>query len=633
MSSAVPSTSAIARVHALRRAKRMFEAEQICREACEREPDNAHALHLLGMLYCESGRETDALELIQRATNLLRENAQFHHNLGTVLGRLGRDEEAGRAFSRALELYPNYSEALGNFGAAMQRLGHYAKAEAAGLRLIGLDPKSPAGYTSLGRALASQSRYGHAILAFRQAIQLEPMTLSAWNGLLAALEQTEPLDEVLEGYRRAILLFPENAALQSSRLYLLICREDITAQQVFEEHREWARKFADPLILRAATPPSGRSLERRLRIGYVSPDFNDHPTPKFLLPIWSRHDRERVEVFFYAHLKKADNVTREIRGHADHWRDITHETDEATAEVIREDEIDILVDLAGHMANPRLKLFALRPAPALVSYLAYPVSTAISAVDYRITDSTVDPPGYADELYTEKLIRLDRRCCWCFDAGPCPSVGPLPAKRNGFVTFGVFNRIAKIQPSMIRLWAKILASLPNARLLVLTAFVDKKDTVLEQWLVREGIPTDRLDLISRRSRQEYLALYNRIDLALDTFPYNGMTTTCDALAMGVPTVTLSGDAAVSRSGMNLLNAVGLPNYVARTNDAYVAIASGAGKDLVALETVRSTLRSRMRQSELMDYVGLTREVEAALHYVWRSSCAGPIGTINHPTGA
>ncbi|HWE95536.1 MAG TPA: hypothetical protein VG269_16340 [Tepidisphaeraceae bacterium] len=362
------------------------------------------------------------------------------------------------------------------------------------------------------------------------------------------------------------------------------------------------------------------SLERRLRIGYLSPDFRNHPVPRYITPVLVCHDRSGFEVFCYSDVREPDAYTQRIRGHADVWRDLIGLSNEAAAGQIRKDRIDILIDLAGHMDNPRTLLLAARAAPVQVAYCGYPATTGIEAVDYRITDEQVDPPGVSDRYYTEKLFRIPG-CCWCCEPEACPEVGPLPMQQTGHITFAVLNRLAKVRARMIRLWAQVLKRTPGSRLMVLVARGAESESSIGRLFRENGIPPERLELVGRRSQEDYHRLFQRADIALDTFPYLGTTTTCDALWMGVPTVTLEGQTCVSRSGVSILRAVGAGDWVASSPSQYVEIALRLAGDPATLAAVRASLRERVRRSPLMAYEALTRNLEGAYRTMWARWCS------------
>jgi predicted O-linked N-acetylglucosamine transferase (SPINDLY family) len=365
-----------------------------------------------------------------------------------------------------------------------------------------------------------------------------------------------------------------------------------------------------------------RDPERKLRIGYVSPDLCAHVVSRFIAPVLARHDRDAFEVYCYAEVAAPDEITTMLRGYANGWRDTVGEPDEHLAEAIRQDGIDILVDLAGHSASNRLLVFARKPAPVQITYLGYAATTGMTAMDYRLTDALADPPGMTEQFHSERLIRLPK-CAWCYNKlADGPGVSELPASKAGHVTFCSFNNFAKVNEPLLRLWGRILQSVPGSRLLIKANALDSPSTQqrVRDWASGAGIDQNRLDLCGWLSLAEHYARYGQVDIALDTFPYHGTTMTCEALWMGVPVVTLAGGSHLSRVGVSLLTNVGLPELVAESADDYVRIAADLGGDLSRLRGMRATLRKRMEDSPLLDAAGFTKNLEAAYRQAWRQWC-------------
>jgi predicted O-linked N-acetylglucosamine transferase (SPINDLY family) len=356
--------------------------------------------------------------------------------------------------------------------------------------------------------------------------------------------------------------------------------------------------------------------DRRLRIGYVSPDFREHPVARFVLPLFREHDREQVEVFTYSDVTRQDPVTRMLRDHVDRWRDVATLRDEQLTDLVRADEIDILVDLAAHSGHNRLLAFARKPAPVQVTYLAYCSTTGVDAIDYRVTDRFLDPPGEPSH-YTEASLYLPH-CYWCYSA---PSLGGRPAteRRPGPPTFGCLNTFAKVSDVTLDLWMRLLRRVPEARLL-LYARTEAHRARVRRVMREAGVEESRAAFVGRQSLANYLETYRDIDVALDPHPYGGGTTTCDALWMGVPVVSLAGRTAVSRAGSTLLSNVGLEHLVARSEGQYLELATGLIRDADGLAELRGGLRGRLESSPVMDAPRFARDLEAAFRTVWRTWC-------------
>lgn len=389
------------------------------------------------------------------------------------------------------------------------------------------------------------------------------------------------------------------------------------ADAVFEEHLEWGR-VAEARVPRLELDTPAEDTRRCLRVGYLSPDFREHSVASFIEPVLRQHDRSRFEVCCYSSLPMPDETTRRIREAVDVWRDIDKLSDGEAARLIREDRIDILVDLSGHTAGGRLGIFAARPAPIQMTWMGYPNATGLRTIDYRITDGVADPAG-EEAHYSEELLRLDG-CFLCYQpVTDAPEVAPLPALTNGHVTFGSFNNFSKINPGVLQLWAEVLKQVPGSRLLLkcpaLTdATVRGRVSAALQAL---GIGTERVDLLGHtRTRQEHLALYARVDIAVDTFPYNGTTTTCEALWMGVPVLSLVGKRHAGRVGASLLSAAGLSDWLADTPESFVAIAQTMVADVTRLARLRGSLRGQLAESSLCDAAGFVRRLEAVMQQAW-----------------
>jgi predicted O-linked N-acetylglucosamine transferase (SPINDLY family) len=391
-------------------------------------------------------------------------------------------------------------------------------------------------------------------------------------------------------------------------------------RSIAEEYRRWNGQHAEPLRKFIEPHTNNRDPDRRLRIGYVSPDFRDHVVGRNLLPLFRQHDRRHFEITCYAQTPRRDAMTSQFQQYSDRWRNIVGLSDEQVANQIRQDEIDILVDLALHTSGNRLLVFARKPAPVQVTFAGYPSSTGLSAIDYRLSDPYLDPIGMDESIYSEQTIRLPDSF-WCYDPLDCRDipVNPLPALDSGVVTFGCLNNFCKVNDDVLALWAKVLRQVDNSRLLYLAPLGSCRARTLER-LREEGLDPRRVEFVGRQSRREYLETYHRIDLGLDTFPYSGHTTSLDSLWMGVPVVTLVGNRAVARAGWCQLSNLGLGELAGQSPEQYVQIAVELAKDLPRLEQLRSTLRRRMEQSPLMDAAKFARNIEAAYREMWHNWC-------------
>ncbi|MGB8169477.1 MAG: tetratricopeptide repeat protein [Chthoniobacteraceae bacterium] len=639
---------------ALSEAGEVDEAIAAYRQALVLKPSDPEAHCSMGNVLSQLGQLDDAASAYQQAIQLKPDFADAHYNLGNTLMRLGRDNEGMAAYRRAIALRTNYAEALCNLGAALGKNGRLDEAivvcrEAVALKpdfpeahlnlgnslhemgrieeaissyqqAIALEPNYPEAHSSLGVSLWNRGQLDDAITAFRQAIALKPDFPEAHSNLGNALNDQSRLDEAIAAYRQAMSVAPNHSVACSNLLMTLNYHPGFDASAIAEEHRRWDQQYAEPL--RSCIQPHGNdaSPERRLRVGYVSPDFRDHPVGRFLFPLLAGHDHQRFEIFCYAQVLAPDAWTGKLRGHADHWHSLKGLSDPQAADFIRHHQIDILVDLSGHTAHNRLLVFACKPAPVQLTWLGYPNTTGLATMDYRITDAYADPPELNEPFHSEQLIRLSGSA-WCYKPNASVEVTP---RADGPITFGCFNNFVKVTEPMLALWARILHAVPGSRLLLKAKSLENESTRerVRKSLGRAGIRPERLELRGQeRGHEAHLALYHRFDIALDTYPYHGTTTTCEALWMGVPVVTLAGQTHASRVGASLLSSVGLAECVAASDEEYLQIAVSLANDLPRLAALRSTLRPRMEASPLMDAPRFVREMESVFRDTWRSWCA------------
>jgi predicted O-linked N-acetylglucosamine transferase (SPINDLY family) len=541
------------------------------------------------------------------------------HLLAAITGQTGREEQAAQYLRIVLKLRPGWAEAhnnLGNVYAAQKKL---PEAVACFQEAISLKPDFAAAHNNLGNALQEQSKPDEAVASLKKALRLDPDNANAYLTLGSAYKDQGRLNESREAYRAALRVRPDAADIHSVLLFLSNFDPHCDAKAIKEECLQWNRRHAEPLMKLIRPHDNLPDPERRLRIGYVSPDLCNHVNSFFTIPLLSNHDHQECEIFCYADVARPDGVTRQLGGYADVWHTTIGLSDEQLAGLIRDDRIDILVDLAMHTAKNRLLVFARKPAPVQVSWLAYPGTTGLSAIDYRLTDPYLDPPGFFDDCYSEESLRLPETF-WCYDPlADQPQVNALPATTNGHITFGCLNNFCKINDDCLRLWAQILHAVSNSRLILHAPCGQACETVVTR-LLQEGISVSRLEFAERLPRSEYLKLYHRIDVALDPLPCNGGTTSLDALWMGVPTLTLLGRTVVGRAGWSLLSNLGLKELAAQTPDQFVELAARLAENLPRLQELRGTLRQRMQQSPLMDGKRFAWHMEQAYRQVWRQWC-------------
>jgi len=611
------------RGHVLHSQGKFEEALAAYRQAVAIKPDYADAYTNQGNLFLAQGNHGEALTAYQRAITINPDNAGTHNNLGSVMIFLGRFEEALAEFQQAINIKPDFADAQNNLGNVLETLGRFDEALAAYEQALAINPNHADAHNNRGIVFQAMGMHEEALACYQQALAIEPDFADAVNNLGNALQAQGLIDEAMAAYRQVMVLRPNDARVFSNLLFCLNYDTNVDAQTLFAMHREYDTRYAAGLA--NAAPPHSNEADpkRRLRIGYVSPDFYRHPVASFIEPLLATHDHGAFEVVCYSNVTTPDAVTERLQKLVDKWHNITGTPDEQVAQLVRADGIDILVDLAGHTGGNRLLAFARKPAPVQVTYLGYPSTSGLSAMDYRLSDAWTDPPGLTEAWHSEELMRLPGGFLCFKQPDTSPVISHLPALAPGNVTFASFNNAVKISPDVIALWSKLLQALPDARLLMKGKQLGDRQTVarLLSQFEQNGISADRLEFMSWiPSSEEHLALYNRVHIALDTFPYNGTTTTCEALWMGIPVITLQGNESRSRVGMSILKQVGLDDYIADSPEAYIDIAKGLATDTSKLQTLRSGLREKMMQSPLLDAKAFTQSVESAYRAMWERWC-------------
>lgn len=533
--------------------------------------------------------------------------------------QLHDDAGAARICEQVLERDPRMLKAWELLGVAALNLGDYPLACERFERVLALAGDDAQALANAAEANRRADRGERALELIDRALALKPGFAPFLHIRVLALETCWRSDEALAACRDALRLHPDFGGLHTSYTTLLN-RAGADPALILEAHCRWAQGLA----VSDSIAPQHRSSpqpERRLRIGYVSADFRRHAMSDFLLPLLDHHDPARVEVYCYSNTPVSDGITRRCEELAPHWRDIVALPDAAAEDLIRREEIDILIDLSGHTSGNRLRLFARKPAPVQVTYLGYPGTTGLAQMDYRITDALADPPGPSEAHYREKLLRLPHSL-WCF-APPLqmPEVGPLPASAAGQITFGSLNSAFKLTPHLVALWSRLLVALPESKLVLAGVPAGPPRARISREFDTNGVDPRRLEFHGFLPWEEFWALHHRIDIALDSFPSNGGATSCETLWMGVPLVNLAGEAFLSRAGLSILTTVGLPELVAHSPDEYLRIAQDLARDRVRLAQLRAGMRARMRASPLLAAAAFTRDLENCYRTAWRQWCA------------
>jgi protein O-GlcNAc transferase len=570
-------------------AGRLDEAEPIYRKIIEVSPEHSDAIHLLGMTAFQRGKAEVALELVRRAIALRPGVAIYHNNLGQTLERLGRRDEIAAEYRKALALDPNYAEAHNNLANVLER----------------------------------EDKLAEAIAGYRTAIRLKPDYAEAYANLGNVFKEQGNLDEAIDCCRAAVARMPELSLLHSNLLLSLHYSLRYSPADLVREHRAWAERHVAPLRSSIQPHSNDRDPSRPLRIGYVSSDLRHHVVGRNVYPLFAHHDHSQFEVFAYSNSTTHDGLSEDLKSKCAGWRAIAGRSDDEVTRTLRADRIDILVDLNLHTTGHRLEIFARKPAPVQVTFAGYPGTTGVETIDYRLTDPFLDPPGEHDDHYAEGSYRLPHSF-WCYHPlTPTPEVGPPPHLHNGRITFGCLNNFCKVSNVILRLWARILVGVPGS-VIHIRCRPGSHRAVFQEEFARHGGDPARIQFIGQMKHDEYLRHHHQLDIILDTYPYTGHTTSCDALWMGVPVVSLAGDTAVSRGGLSLLSNVGLPELVATREEDYVAIAIGLARDgAPRLAELRSSMRARMKSSPLMDAPKWAGGIENAFRTMWQRWCARP----------
>ncbi|MDD5757484.1 MAG: tetratricopeptide repeat protein [Desulfobulbaceae bacterium] len=550
--------------------------------------------------------------------------------------RRGDLDQAISCYTSVLRLSPNNAFALHELGLTYNLKGELAKAESYYRLASSLDPEMASAHYNLGNLLVSQGKIVESLACYQRAVQLEPENVDALSNIGVAFYELGQMASAIEYFQKALAINPDSSHLHSISVSALHYLDTATSAEILQSAKQWWLAHGRPLyrkiLHRNAVNPT-----RKLKVGYISPDFREHSIYYFITPLLKAHDRSRFDIFCYADINRPDWATEEIKGLSDHWRDITHASDEAVALNIERDGIDLLIDLAGHMTGNRLCVFAQKPAPVQISWLGYPGTTGLPTIDYRLVDTVTDPPGEADQGHSEELIRLPG-CFLCYQP-PAEDIdpGPPPSLRTGTFTFGSFNNPAKMNPTLLTTWATILRKLPNSHLLLKGKHLNDcgvQNSLLNTF-TRLGIDTTRICFSPHLpSRREHLTLYNGIDLCLDTFPYNGTTTTLEALWMGVPVLTLRGDRHASRVGASILQALGRPELITDTQQSYIDAAIRLASDPLALAPRGASLRGQLLTSPLCATRRFAEGVESAYKGAWQKwekTQHGRALSSDHPT--
>ncbi len=601
----------------------LARAEEFIGKAIAEAPDRPTFQFNLGVVLSQKGDVRGAIVCFQRASELDPTSVPAVYNLGLSLGRRGNGVAAEAAFRQALELDSTHAGVWAGLGAALSKQGRDEEAEEACRKALAIDPKNAEALTTLGNSLQRQGRLTAAEEAQRTAIEASPNYATAYYNLGNLLNRLWRSDEAIQCFRRAIELTPGYLDAEANHLLNLLYRTDQDEESLFLAHRTWAERF-DAGAAASETFDNDRDPDRRLRVGYLSPDFRTHSCAYFIEPLFRAHDRRKVEVIGFSTVAAPDEKTAALRGLADGWHEVASLDDTEIGAKIRQERIDILVDLAGLTRGGRIRVFANRAAPVQVSWLGYPSTTGLWSMDAWITDAIADPSGEADRWHTEELVRLEGGfLCYAPPSG-APDIGPPPVQRNRYVTFGSFNNSLKMTTDVIAAWAAILNAVPDACLLLKSVMSGAPETRarIAAEFAAHGVEDGRLQFADWIAQEDQpMMLYHDVDIALDPFPYNGTTTTFEALWMGVPVISMAGVRHAGRVGCMILTRIGCTDLIANSTDEYVAKAAALAMDADKLADLRCNLRARLAGSSLMDERRFANELEAAYRRLWAANSA------------
>ncbi len=639
----------------LQHLSRADEAVECFYKAIELNPNLVEAYYSLGIALHTKGKLDEAKKAYQKAIELNPRLMNVYYNLGLIHKKLKEFKEAAHCFKCAIQGNLESSEAYSNLGIVLAEDGQNDEAIVFFQKAILINQKDLDALLGLATVFQRKKIFNDSIKYYNKALLVDPQNSDIYFNLGLMYREKWELDKATECFQKAANLDPNNPEIyyRMGGVQFLQGRLNLAAQnlkkaidlkddfidayqtlimlmnytdtfeprEIFTSHVHFAEKFEARFKSNPFNNSKNRLRKHRLRIGYFSPDFRNHSVAYFIEPVLMSHSRKNFEVFCYSNVDKPDYVTKRIQLLVKHWRDIKDLSDDEAMELIQKDKIDILVDLAGHTYGNRVLLFARKPAPIQISWIGYPSTTGLSSMDYKIVDYYTDPPSLTEGFYTEKLIRLPQ-CFLCYKPeAESPDVALPPFIKKAYITFGSFNNFAKVSQSVVKAWANILGHVPCSRLVLKShCFSDIGTRQYAKELFKQyGIMEEKIEILPYQSSvASHLSLYGEIDIALDTFPYNGTTTTCEALWMGVPVITLAGKCHAGRVGVSLLTNVGLREFIAESEEEYVKIAVRLAEDIQRLKDLRLSLRDMMKQSPLMDAKGFTLSLERCFEEIWQA---------------
>ncbi|MBF0332223.1 MAG: tetratricopeptide repeat protein [Alphaproteobacteria bacterium] len=599
-------------------------AEAMYRAILGENPRHANSLNNLAVILKTTNRVEEAIEVYRTAIDVFEDVAQVSSNMAIALLMRRRYQEAADICVRALVRSPASTEVLFHLASAVRELNNSDLCRRLLEYVLVVDPNHAPALTNLGNLLRLIGHFRRTIDLLERAAKVKPDMLELHVNVADTYKDHGLIQESVPHYARAFAIGPEHAEAHSNLLLALNYQTGRGGFESLRAHHFWAQQHADKLTPADPAHDNAPDPDRVLRLGLISGDLRRHSVAYFLEPLFAHLDRGEFELHCYTNSNITDEYTQRFRDGATRWRDVVGMGKEDLARLVRDDGIDMLLDVSGHTGGNRLTTLALKPAPVQVTWLGYPNTTGMKAIDYRLTDAVADPIGSSDPYYTEKLVRLSRPFL-CYRPPPEADlpVAPLPALANGHITFGSFNNTSKMSAQVLEVWGRILAAVPGSRLVLKgRAFVDQESGERFRKLITSGGAHPDQVVLKPYVHEVggHFRVYDAVDIALDPFPYNGTTTTCEALWMGVPVVTLQGEQHAGRVGASLLAGCGLGDTVATTLDDYVGIAVRLAGDPGRLADLRAGMRRRVERSPLRDEAGFGRAFGDALRDLWHIWC-------------
>lgn len=596
-------------------AARSYQRALVCRS------DYVEAHINLGSVFYTQHKLDAAIDHCRQALALNADFADAHYNLANALKDQGQLDAAIESYQRALSINANFAEAHNNLAGALQEQGEFDAAIVSYRNALSIKPDYAEVHNNLGNAFKDQGKIDRAVESYQLALKFQPDLAGTWNNLGGALQTEGKLDDAINCYRRAIQNKADFIEAHSNLIFALDMADNVSIADLWDERKRWDATHAAPLVVTHRAFSNSPVPTRRLRIGYVSADFREHSAASVFGGMLVHFDRSHFEVFAYSNAKTEDAITRLFQKNVTGWRNISHETDEAAADMIRQDGIDILVDLSGHSAGNRLLVFARKPAPIQITAWGYATSTGMQAIDVFFADPVVVPPE-EKEFYTEQVRYLPNVAAY-YTSRIFPELSDLPGLSNPRITFGSFNRLTKVSEQAFKAWAQVLLAIPDSRMILKTSELsdpDIRDRVAAHF-IDAGIDPVRITMLGKTSWSEHIAVFNQVDIALDPFPHGGGVTALEGLMMGVPVITLRWNTLVGRLSASILTTLALSDWIAETPQQYVEIALQKARDLAALKTLRETLRDRLIRSIIGDAAAYTAVVEQEYRLLWSAWCA------------